>query len=39
MVPPVVPEAGPGHQASKNLAPRLEVTQANGDVMTVTEEK
>ena len=33
------PEAGLGHQASKDLAPRLETAQADGDVMTVTEEQ
>ena len=30
---------GFGHQASKDLEPRLEITQTNGDVTTVTEER
>ena len=34
----VVPEAGLGHQASKDLAPRLEATQADCDVTTVIED-
>ena len=39
MVQQVAPEAGLGHQASKDLAPRLEATQADADITTVTEHK
>ena len=37
-MPQVAPEAGVGHQASKDLTPRLEATQTDGDVTTVTEK-
>ena len=36
---PVAPEAGLEHTAIKDLAPRLDPTQADGDVTTVTEER
>ena len=32
MVPKVAPAAGLGHQASNDLAPQLEATQADGDI-------